>query len=203
MKILKYTWINRQLYYFDFKILIIICIASISSCYSQNNRYINYKTDLNDIIELNNYNKEKISVLVDKSDYKLTLLLDTLIIKEYPVVFGGNPIDDKNMQGDECTPEGNFKMISKYPHKKWSKFIWIDYPNNQSWIKHNTAKNNGEIPKDAKIGGQIGIHGVPKGTDSMIDFKINWTLGCISMKNKDVNEIYPYINKTTKILIRK
>ena len=32
------------------------------------------------------------------------------------------------MHGDKCTPEGKFKMITKHPHKEWSKFIWINYP---------------------------------------------------------------------------
>ena len=107
------------------------------------------------------------------------------------------------MQGDQCTPEGIFKVLSKYPHKSWSKFIWIDYPNAESWRKHNRAKQKGEIPKDAKIGGEIGIHGVPNGTDFLIDLKRNWTLGCIAMKNKDVNELYPYVKKNTLVTIQK
>ena len=117
--------------YINFKVLVMICFSFIISCHSQNNKYKNYKIDLADIIESDKYDKKKIFVKIDKSDYKLTMMIDTIIIKEYPVVFGGNPINDKKMQGDECTPEGKFKIISKYPHKKWSKFIWIDYPNNE------------------------------------------------------------------------
>jgi len=56
---------------------------------------------------------------------------------------------------------------------------------------------------NAHIGGEIGIHGVPHGMDFIIDMKYNWTLGCISMKNKDIDEIYPYITKATIIEIRK
>ena len=150
-----------------------------------------------------NINGSPVSVEIDKSENWLRILVDTIVLKQYPVVFGGNPDDDKRMQGDECTPEGKFTVRSKYPHKSWSKFIWIDYPNEESWKKHNQAKRNGEIPGNAKIGGEIGIHGVPKGSDFLIDMKMNWTLGCISMKNKDVNEIYPYIHKNTLINIHK
>jgi murein L,D-transpeptidase YafK len=107
------------------------------------------------------------------------------------------------MQGDKCTPEGKFNIISKYPHREWSKFIWINYPNDDSWKKHNTAKSEGRIPKNAQIGGEVGIHGVPKGMDFLIDTKYNWTLGCISLKNKDVDELYPFITKNTIIEIRK
>jgi murein L,D-transpeptidase YafK len=107
------------------------------------------------------------------------------------------------MQGDQCTPEGNFKIRGFYPHAKWSKFIWIDYPNDQSWSKHNEARQNGKIPENAKIGGEIGIHGVPEGYDYAIERKMNWTLGCISMTNEDVNEIYPYVFEGMTVQISK
>jgi hypothetical protein len=70
-------------------------------------------------------------------------------------------------------------------------------------VKKSETKKNSTIPKNAEIGGSVGIHGVPKGMDYLIDLKYNWTLGCISLKNNDVNETYPYINKNTVIEIRK
>ncbi len=144
-----------------------------------------------------------VAILIDKSNYTLQVYAGDTLVKSYPVVFGGNPVDDKLREGDQCTPEGNFKINSKYPHKKWSKFIWLNYPTTDSWRKHRLAKKEGRISKNAKIGGQIGIHGVPKGTDFMIETRINWTLGCISLTNKDINEIYPYIDKKTPIKIQK
>lgn len=185
------------------KPLYIFLLFSLFSCQAQNRNYINHDRALAEILKSYELSKDKIAVLIDKSDYKLTIKLDTVILKEYPVVFGSNPDEDKLMQGDGCTPEGIFNMISKYPHKKWSKFIWINYPNETSWKKHNQAKKEGKIPKDSQIGGEVGIHGVPKGLDYLINLRYNWTLGCISMNNKDVDEIYPYITKSTIIQIRK
>ncbi len=43
---------------------------------------------------------------IDKSDFVLTVMADTIILKQYPVVLGGNPEEDKLRQGDLCTPEG-------------------------------------------------------------------------------------------------
>jgi murein L,D-transpeptidase YafK len=148
-------------------------------------------------------NSQSLKFLIDKSDYELSVWHDSTKIKSYPVVFGRNPVDDKLMEGDRCTPEGKFKMISKYPHSWWSKFIWIDYPTVDSWRKHNDAKTKGKIPAKSKIGGEIGIHGVPDDSDYLIDEKKNWTWGCISLKTKDINEIYPYFNKNTVIEIVK
>ncbi len=158
---------------------------------------------LGDLIRDLDLDVKDISILIDKSEYTLQLVADSITIKTYPVVFGSNPIDDKRKEGDKCTPEGTFTIRDLYPHEKWSKFLWVDYPNEESWKKHNASKANGEIDKDATIGGEIGIHGVPNNDESLIDEKINWTLGCISLKNKHIDEIYNFVSKGTLIKIQK
>ena len=183
------------------RVFITMLLPIFIACVSYED-YKNYEADLPRLIDSLQIDKHSIELLIDKSDYKLTLRSGDLVIKEYPVVFGGNPVDDKRMEGDQCTPEGTFYMVSKYPHRSWSKFIWINYPTADSWEKHKKAKEELSIPQSARIGGEIGIHGVPEGSDTMIDLKYNWTLGCISLKNRDVNEIYPFIGKETKIVIR-
>lgn len=163
--------------------------------------YINYHLKATAIIDSLKLDKKKIYIQIDKSSYTLSLKVGETVIKSYPVVLGFNPVDDKMKEGDGCTPEGTFKIRSQYPHKSWSKFIWIDYPNDESRKKFAERKRKGLIPKNAKIGGEIGIHGVPAGYDKAIDNKQNWTLGCISLKNKDVNEIYSLVKAGTKIVI--
>lgn len=159
---------------------------------------------LQSIMDNENYKTSDVSVKIDKSDFKLYFQVKDSTIKSFPVVFGGNQTDDKLRQGDHCTPEGKFKMRSKYPHSDWNKFIWVDYPNQDSWRKHNEAKANGTIPQTSKIGGEIGIHGVPGSLNNwMINDTVNWTLGCISLRNDDLNEIYPYFHKSIWIKIQK
>jgi murein L,D-transpeptidase YafK len=181
----------------------IIILFLAMACNAQDRNAVSHKLSLNEAIDSFKVDKSKISVLIDKSDYVLYVRINDQVLKEYPVVFGKKDNADKLMQGDKCTPEGKFHMISKYPHKDWSKFIWINYPNDDSRKKHNAAKRDGTIPKNAQIGGEVGIHGVPEGMDYLIDLKYNWTLGCISLKNKDIDELYPYINKNTLIEIQK
>ena len=153
------------------------------------------------IVDSLSINKEELRIYIDKSEYLLQVRNGKKILKEYPVVLGGNPIDDKLRQGDSCTPEGVFKVRDYYPHKSWSKFIWIDYPNENSWRKHNKAKEENRIPENCKIGGEIGIHGVPKGKSYIVDNGINWTHGCISLRNEDVNDLYTIVFKGMEIEI--
>lgn len=148
-------------------------------------------------------NGKDFSILIEKRAYRLSMLVNGEIIKQYPVVLGPNATDDKLMQGDGCTPEGKLKIQSKYPHKSWAKFLWLDYPNQESWTKHKQAKVDGKIPQDAKIGGEIGIHGVPEGYNHAIAQKQNWTLGCISLTRPAINEIYDFVKAGTIVEIRK
>jgi murein L,D-transpeptidase YafK len=137
-----------------------------------------------------NINKAQISILIEKSKHRLTIYRDKQPIKSYPIVLGDNPKGDKFKEGDRRTPEGILHIQDLYPHPQWSKFLWLDYPNADSWRKHLSAKQTGKIPWYAPIGRDVGIHGVPVKADDLIDKQVNWTWGCISLKNADVDEIY-------------
>jgi len=167
------------------------------------NELINYSIPLDKLVDSLKLKKTHAKIVVSKSKYLLTISIDNKAVKSYPVVFGFNPIDDKLRQGDGCTPEGNFKIKAMYPHKLWSKFIWFDYPNEASRIKHKQAKEKGIISRNSSIGGDVGIHGVPNEADYAIDQRQNWTLGCVSLKNKDINEIYHFISVGMTVEIQK
>lgn len=144
-----------------------------------------------------------VQIIIDKSDYELHVYDDKGWYATYPVVFGASPLEDKKMEGDRKTPEGTFKIQAKKPHEKWYRFLAIDYPTKESYEKFKQRKESGEIPSSAKIGGSIGIHGTWPHEDFQIDRYKNWTLGCISMKNEDVLELYAYVPVGTKVTIRK
>ena len=78
----------------------------------------------------------------------------------------------------------------------------IDYPNKESYEKFNRRKEQGLIPIDAKIGGDIGIHGTWPNEDFAIDQVQNWTEGCISTKNKYVQELFDLLPLGTRVEIR-
>jgi lipoprotein-anchoring transpeptidase ErfK/SrfK len=144
-----------------------------------------------------------ISIIIDKSDYELSVYDDKGWYATYPVVFGNNSLEDKKVEGDKNTPEGSFRITSKRVHEKWYRFLAIDYPTKESWDKFKMRKQRGEIPASASIGGGVGIHGTWPHEDFVIDKYKNWTLGCISMKRDEVNELYNFTPIGTKVTIRK
>lgn len=125
---------------------------------------------------------------VDKSDRLFKVVADGRVLKTYRCVLGEVPEGDKMMQGDRRTPEGVFGIRSKRMHDKWHG---IDYPNAESVFAQR--QRDGSVPANADIGGEIGIHGVPAGKDHWVDAGVDWTWGCIALKNPDMDEIYPYI----------
>jgi murein L,D-transpeptidase YafK len=142
-------------------------------------------------------------IIVDKRKYELSVYDAQGWFATYPVVFGNNTLEDKKMEGDRNTPEGTFRINAKRPHAKWDKFISIDYPNQESLAKFKRRKERGEIPSWASPGGEIGIHGTWLNEDFVVDKYKNWTLGCISLKRRDVEDLYSYLPVGTTITIRK
>lgn len=140
-------------------------------------------------------------LLVCKQTRKLTVYQGIHPVKTYPVVLGGNPVADKLCQGDKCTPEGVYRVVTKFDHPKWSKFILLDYPNTQNWLRFAEAKKRGRVPLDAGIGGEIGIHGTEDDLKNLQGE--NWTLGCVSLTNKDVEDLYPLVGHDTLVVIKR
>jgi murein L,D-transpeptidase YafK len=157
-------------------------------------------------VSRDNIDPDKVFLLIDKSDYRLYLYEDVTLRKVYKVVFGSRDQSDKRQEGDKRTPEGTFHIQAKRFDKSWSRFMLLDYPNQISWTKFHQLQAEGEISPNATIGGGIGIHGVEYESgirDNYVESRINWTLGCISMKTQDVAELYEIIKVGTPVVIRR
>ncbi len=186
-----------------FSLLSLLLACSLNQDSKQIENHLDVKITPEVNLSVLSIDKSKTSIYISKSKYELSLLEDGEILKTWKTTMGFDPIGDKWRQGDGCTPEGNFKVRDLYPHDRWTKFIWIDYPNEESRKKHAWAKAEGLIESDAAIGGEVGIHGVPAGSDGWIESTTNWTLGCVALKTKAINELYLYIQVGTPIQIEK
>jgi murein L,D-transpeptidase YafK len=145
----------------------------------------------------------QVYVVVVKSNYELKVYDEDGWFATYPVVFGSKSLEDKMMEGDRRTPEGTFHIASKRPHEKWDKMMLIDFPTKSDVDKFNERKARGLIPKYAKIGGGIAIHGTWPHDDLAVDLFQNWTNGCIALKNEDVDELYDLLPVGTSVQIVK
>jgi murein L,D-transpeptidase YafK len=142
-------------------------------------------------------------VVIDKSDYEMNLYDEDGWLATYPVVFGSKDQEDKKMEGDRLTPEGTFRIVGKKIHKQWGKFLMLDYPTPDSYDKFNERKAEGLIPRNAHIGGGIGIHGTRPNEEWVIDKFVNWTSGCISVRYSDIDELYDMLPIGTEVVIQK
>lgn len=102
------------------------------------------------------------------------------------VSFGRTP-GVKQYRGDKRTPEGLYKIVGRRIHPRWSRFLLLDYPNRNDQENHPNP------------GSEIGIHG----SDEPILNRtgVDWTLGCISLLNHDVDELYRLVPDGTLVLI--
>ena len=153
------------------------------------------------------FQKKKFSdtfyIVIDKSDYELTVIDSLGWLATYPVVFGKNYPADKMLEGDQKTPEGIFTLIGKIKNTQLDKELMLDYPTKADSLKFTERKRQGLIPANALLGDAIRIHGVPAHKDYLVDKYANWTDGGISMKNEDVEELYRTVPVGTKVYIRK
>ena len=147
--------------------------------------------------------QEPIVIYVSKLKHILQVKRGDSLLEAYKCVLGGNPVSDKKFEGDQCTPEGIFYISSKGLHRSWDVFMGIDYPTTDSWRKFEQNKAMGKVPPNARIGGSIGIHGLPSGHTDWIDKNVNWTLGCISLRNADVEKLYKLVEIGTEVIITK
>jgi murein L,D-transpeptidase YafK len=141
-------------------------------------------------------------IIIDKSDYELKVYDEEGWYATYPIVFGSKDLGDKMREGDKKTPDGQFKIIQKKIHTKWSHELLLDFPNEESILRFNERKQKGLLPKNAKIGGGIAIHATRPAEEWTVDNFYNWTDGCVSVKYTEMKDLYSYIPVGTPVTIK-
>ncbi|EIK97735.1 hypothetical protein PMM47T1_04464 [Pseudomonas sp. M47T1] len=135
-------------------------------------------------------------VLVLKSAHQLQLLSHGQPLKTYRVSLGKSPHGPKEYEGDLRTPEGFYWLDWRKVSDRFNLAIHVSYPNVTDAAK---ARNAGLPP-----GGMIMIHGTPDSEDYPEWYfnTLDWTDGCIAMKNQDMRELWSMVKDGTMIEIR-
>jgi len=160
----------------------------------------------------------ELKLVIRKSRYSVTLYKGELPVKTYRAVFGkGYPNGDKQMRGDQRTPEGEFYICAMNNSKRFYKFMGLSYPG----LKHAEAGLRSRMispdeyamikkaieerlppPWGTRLGGAVGIHGRTLETGNAPRYVgKNWTDGCIALDNTDIDEIYTAVSIGTPVTI--
>lgn len=129
-------------------------------------------------------------VVVNKTDRKMWLLHHDRVLEQYNVQLGFSPVGHKQFEGDGRTPEGYYTIDRRNPNSKFHLSLGISYPND---FDRERAEAIGKSP-----GGNIFIHGQKK--PGKMD-KSDWTWGCISVSNKEIEDIYAMVRDGTPIVL--
>jgi murein L,D-transpeptidase YafK len=135
-------------------------------------------------------------ILVDKYAKKLYLYINGVRKYKFDVELGKNWIGNKMLRNDQATPEGKYLITQKYTSNKtnYYKALLLNYPNNEDTIRFLANKHSGRIPASACIGDMIEIHGEGgKG--------INWTDGCIALRDSEIDSIFDMVSVETPVTI--
>ena len=135
-------------------------------------------------------------VLVVKSERKLHLMGRGEVLKSYRISLGKEPTGAKVREGDLRTPEGFYWIDWRKTSDKYNLAMHISYPNARD-LAHAQAKG---VPP----GDMIMLHGTPLDEEYPEWFfhTLDWTEGCIALRNDDMEEIWQLVRNGTLIEIR-
>jgi murein L,D-transpeptidase YafK len=133
------------------------------------------------------------SILVDKSDRTLTLFSRGVPLKSYVgLQLGDEPEGPKHFEGDERTPEGHYTVDYRNPRSAYHLSLHISYP--------DAADRAYAAARGYRPGGEIFIHGQP---NALVEGRMqgDWTDGCISVSNGEIEELWRLVADGTPIEI--
>ena len=117
------------------------------------------------------------------------------LLREFKVALGRGGLAPKTRQGDGRVPEGAFVIEGRNPKSRFHLSLRISYPTSQQAM---AAAALGENP-----GGDIMIHGLPNGRGSIgaRHRTSDWTVGCISVTNSEIEWLWHSVRDGTPIII--
>lgn len=138
----------------------------------------------------------RIAVVVFKENHRLTVYDNGRPIRTFAADMGYKSVNDKLHSGDSATPEGRYSITAKKGagRSTYYKALLLDYPNAEDRANFDRMKRSGRIPRGARLGGMIEIHGEGgRGKD--------WTRGCVALANPDIDALFSKVDVGTPVTI--
>ncbi len=127
-------------------------------------------------------------IVVFKADKQMYLYHGDEILENYSIYLGFAPEGHKEVEGDGKTPEGRYYIDRRNADSAFHLSLGISYPNAADRAR---ARSRGQSP-----GGDIFIHGQK---DSWSRNRDDWTAGCISVSNREMEKIFAMVGRGTPI----
>jgi murein L,D-transpeptidase YafK len=124
--------------------------------------------------------KQADRILVDKSERRLQLLRGGRVIRAYRVRLGDVPVGHKRQQGDERTPEGEYRISARNPNSRFHLSLRVSYP--------DAADRQQARKRRVDPGGDIMIHG-----GNSPAWPYDWTDGCIALTDREIEEVWSLV----------
>lgn len=161
---------------------------------------------------------QSVELLLSRSEHKLIVMQGGTAVRSYKVALGSGGDNTKLLQGDNKTPTGNYKITTVRESDRFHLFLQLNYPNMSDAtraLRTNTITREQyrnildahvfgqQPPQNTALGGAIGIHGIGMETDEKVRIhqNIDWTQGCIALRNKEVEELSQFVSVGTPISI--
>lgn len=117
----------------------------------------------------------------------MDLLRGDRLLRSYRVRLGDAPVGHKHQQGDERTPEGDYRISGRNAASRFHLSLRVSYP--------NAADRRQARLRGVDAGGDIFIHG-----GNIAGYPRDWTDGCIAVTDREIEEIWSLV--PTGLVIR-
>lgn len=155
---------------------------------------------------------------VNKKKRVLTVREGERVRATFPIALGRGGPGDKRKLGDRKTPVGTYRIVGVDNSTAFDTFLRLNYPNvkdafyglksrlisRPEFDRIVTALRNNQVPpQNTRLGGAIGIHGLGEETPEKVHIqnKLDWTQGCIALRNHDLHELRSFVDVGTRVVI--
>lgn len=177
-----------------FFVISVFCLTWMNSHTAQAQSFVNRRANyFETFVEVN----EPIdSLLIHKSKREMIAFHTGKKVKRYIISLGMTPEGKKEVEGDMKTPEGLYTIFTRDSMSAYHKNLGISYP--------NAADSLHALDLQKLPGGDIKIHGFPNDHAKYQEkefLNTDWTLGCISVSDFEIDELFRWVIPNCPILI--
>jgi murein L,D-transpeptidase YafK len=138
-------------------------------------------------------------VHVKKSARTMELLDGDAVVATYAVAVGKGGAGPKKKEGDMVTPIGRYRVVKHLP-SHLRIFLQLDYPNADDRARFEELKKRGDLPRNANIGGDIGIHGEPPEAKPFKKAEYQ-SHGCVVLEDAEIDQVARMVPDGTAVEI--